>query len=159
MHKMFKIHFGFFFVLFVCTNPSTRHQLGSFGQGLEKLEKFLHKTGTVGYAVGNTHTIADIHLLAHITFMGSGFWDGIPADYANRFTRITSIRQNMASHGSIKAYYESKATKNNYDDLYITARDLPTGGACEQQDQVRPKPNGCLKDLYSKVGRTTKKCL
>jgi len=124
---------------------------GALAQGLANLENFLRKTGTVGYAVGNTHTIADIHLLAHITFMGSGFWDGIPADYANRFTRITSIRQNIASHRSIKAYYDSKATKNNYDDLYIKARDLPTSDcACEQSVQVLPKPNGCLKDLYSK---------
>ena len=78
---------------------------------------------------------------------------------ANSFTRITSIRKKMASHASIKAYYDSKTAKNNYDDLYIKARDLPTGGACEQQGQVRPKPNGCLKDLYSKVSRTTKKYL
>ena len=75
---------------------------------------------------------------------------------ANSFTRITSIRKKMASHASIKAYYDSKTAKNNYDDLYIKARDLPTSDdACEVQ--VSPKPNGCLKDLYSKVGRTTNK--
>ena len=70
------------------TNQNTLCQLGALAQGLENLEKFLHKTGTVGYAVGNTHTIADIHLLAQISFLGSGFFDGIAANFADRFARI-----------------------------------------------------------------------
>ena len=114
----------FFWGFVFCTNPSTRHQLGSFGQGLENLEKFLHKTGTVGYAVGNTHTIADISLLAQITFMGSGFFDGIAGNFADGFTRINSIRQNIANHRRIKEYYDGKSNKNKFDDMYIAAREF-----------------------------------
>ena len=55
--------------------------------------------------------------------MGSGFWDGIPADYANRFTRITSIRRNMANHQSIKAYYDSMELSGFQD--RVLAQDVP----------------------------------
>ena len=74
-------------------NPNTRHQSGALAQGLEKLEKFLNKFGMEGYAVGTKITIADIHVLALLTFMGSGFWDGIPADFSNSFARITIVRR------------------------------------------------------------------
>ena len=83
--------------------------------------------------MGNKHTIADIQILAHITFMGSGFWDGIPVDFSHRFARITSIRQKTASHERIKAYYDNKGEKNKYDDLYIAARDLPTSNECPKE--------------------------
>ena len=106
------------------TNQNTLCQLGALAQGLENLEKFLHKTGTVGYAVGNTHTIADISLLAQITFMGSGFFDGIAGNFADGFTRINSIRQKIANHRSIKAYYDKKSNKNKFDDMYIAAREF-----------------------------------
>ena len=74
-------------------NPNTRRQSGALAQGLEKLERFLKQIGTEGYAVGNKHTIADTHVLTHLTFMGSGFWDGIPADFSNSFARITIVRR------------------------------------------------------------------
>ena len=61
------------------------HQSGKLGQGLENLEKFLLKTGTEGFAVGDKITIADVHLYASLTFLGSGFFDGIPADYTKRY--------------------------------------------------------------------------
>ena len=115
------------------TNSSTRLHLGALAQGLERLEGFLQKTGSGGYAVGNQHTIADIHIFAHITFMGSGFWDGVPTDFSDRFARITSIRQKIASHELIKKYYDSKGEKNKYDDLYIAARNLPTSGECPKE--------------------------
>ena len=82
------------------------------------------KSGTVGYAVGNTHTFADIHVLVQITFMGGGYWDGIPSNYADGFARIKSICQKIASHESIKAYYDSKSEKSKYDDMYIAAREF-----------------------------------
>ena len=137
----------------ISTNLNTRRLLGALAQGLERLEKFLHTTGTVGYAVGNTHTIACIHLLAHITFIGSGFWDGISID-SDKFPRITSIRKNIASHESIKAYYDRKGEKNKYDELYIAARDLPTsGGECKQEvrkDKVGGTTKWCLSDITVK---------
>jgi len=97
---------------------------GKLGQGLANLEKFLLKTGTEGFAVGDKATIADVVLFGGLTFLGSGFFDGIPADYTNKFPRITSIRKKMANHKAIAAYYDSKKTKNKFDDLYIAARDL-----------------------------------
>ena len=60
---------------------------------VRSLERFLKQIGTEGYAVGNKHTIADTHVLTHLTFMGSGFWDGIPADFSNSFARITLVRR------------------------------------------------------------------
>merc|ERR1712025_772612 len=97
---------------------------GAFGQGLQKLENFLHKTGTPGYAVGTSHTIADVHLLAHITFMGSGFFDGITANFADGLTRINSIRKKISMHESIKAYYDNKQGKSRFGDMYIAAREF-----------------------------------
>ena len=38
-----------------------------------------------GFAVGDKITIADVHLYASLTFLGSGFFDGIPADYTKRY--------------------------------------------------------------------------
>ena len=84
----------------------------------------MHKTGTVGYAVGNTHTIACIRLLAQITFMGSGFFDGVAANFADGLTRINSIRRNMARHASIQVYYDSKSDKSRFDQMYIAAREF-----------------------------------
>ena len=101
------------------TNQNTLCQLGALAQGLAKLQNFLLKTGTAGYAVGNTLTIADLRLLAQISFLGSGFFDGIAANFADRFTRIKSIRQNIAArHQSIKTYYEDE--KNRFDQMYQT---------------------------------------
>ena len=74
--------------------------------------------------MGKTHTIACIRLLAQITFLGSGFWEGIPTNFADGFPRINSIRKNIASHESIKAYYDKKAEKSRYDDMYIQAREF-----------------------------------
>ena len=103
---------------------STRPKTGTLNQGLQKLENFLLKSGTVGYSVGNQHTFADIHVLALITFNGGGYYDGIPANYADGFARINSIRQKIAAHEIIKKYYDSKSEKSKYDNLYIKAREF-----------------------------------
>ena len=58
--------------------------LGKLAKGLVNLEKFLLKTGTEGFAVGDKPTIADVNIFAGVTFMGSGFFDGIPADIADK---------------------------------------------------------------------------
>lgn len=96
---------------------------GKLAQGLENLEKFLLKTGTEGFAVGDKITIADVHLYASLTFLGSGFFDGIPADYTKRFPRITSIIKQTANHKVVAAYYDSKQKKSKHDEMYIAARE------------------------------------
>ena len=106
------------------TNPNAHPKLGALSQDLQNLEIFLRTVGSVGYAVGHMHTLADVHILAHITFFGSGFWIGIPANYADGYTRIKSICQTMANHESIKEYYDKKAVKSRFDQIYIAQREF-----------------------------------
>jgi len=97
---------------------------GKLAQSIEKLEKFVLNTGTEGFAVGNQLSLADVYLFHVISWIGSGFYDGIPADFADKFARIKSIRKNVGSNKTVAAYYDGKTTKNKFDTLYIAARDL-----------------------------------
>ena len=106
------------------TNPNAHLLSGALSQGLQNLENFLHTVGRVGYAVGRMHTLADVHILAHITFLGSGFYDGIPTNFADKYTRIKSICQRMAEHQSIKDYYDKKEVKSRFDQMYIAQREF-----------------------------------
>lgn len=97
---------------------------GKLAQAVDKLEAFVQKHGSEGFAVGKQLTLADMHIYSVITFFGAGFWDGIPIDFTNKHARLTSIRKNTASHKAIAAYYDGKKEKSNYDKQYIAARDL-----------------------------------
>ena len=98
-------------------------QSGKLAQAVEKLEKFVTATGTEGFAVGNKLSQADVYLFHVISFLGSGFYDGIPSDFADKFARIKSIRKNVGSNKAVVAYYDGKKA-SKFDKLYIAARDL-----------------------------------
>merc|ERR1712048_860671 len=55
---------------------------GKLARAVEKLERFVTKTGTEGFAVGNQLTVADVHILHVFSWLGCGFYDGISSDFA-----------------------------------------------------------------------------
>jgi len=97
---------------------------GKLAQALEKIEKFIQNTGTEGFAVGKQVSLADVYLFHVVSWIGSGFYDGVPSTFADKFVRIKSIRKNLGSNKALMAYYDGKPAANKFDKQYIAARDL-----------------------------------
>eukprot|EP00934_Nitzschia_sp_Nitz4_P003246 Nitzschia sp. Nitz4//scaffold261_size27179//14334//15011//NITZ4_008211-RA/size27179-processed-gene-0.4-mRNA-1//1//CDS//3329544723//3236//frame0 len=73
----------------------------------ERVEKFVTKHGTEGYAVGSSFTVADAFIFAYVGFVVSGFFDGVPTDALDKdFPRILSIRKNVRKVPAVDKYYQ-----------------------------------------------------
>lgn len=97
---------------------------GKLAQSIARLEAFVTKHGSDGFAVGKRLTVADVHIFHVISWLSSGFYDGIPADFADKHARLRSIRKAVGSHKVVAAYYDGKKEASKMETQYVSARDL-----------------------------------
>ena len=65
------------------------------------------------FAVGNSLTIADLYLYAHVQWYKSGFYDGIPTDLADGFPAIGKIVSNVANNEKVIEWNTSRHQPKN----------------------------------------------
>lgn len=75
---------------------------------LSKLDSYIAANGAGGHAVGDALTIADIKIFTALTFIVSGFFDGVPATALDGFSNIQAVRKTTALVPQIKSYYDTK---------------------------------------------------
>jgi glutathione S-transferase len=64
------------------------------------------------FVVGNTFTLADIWFFFWLNFVRSGFWDGVPLDFLDKYPKLKAIVSNVANMPEVKEYYVKKAAEN-----------------------------------------------
>ena len=74
---------------------------------LERIEAFVGRHGSDGYAVGNSLTIADVFMFASTGSLVSGLYDGVPLDAIDfDFPNITAVRKTVRSHPGVVEWYQ-----------------------------------------------------
>jgi len=80
---------------------------------LQKIDAFIAKHGSNGYAVGAELTIADLFVFAVLTTVISGFYDGIPPTALDPFPSIQAVRKTVGSHERVISYYANRGELKN----------------------------------------------
>lgn len=62
------------------------------------------------YLLGDSPTIADLWAFFCLSFLRSGFWDGLPTNYLDRHTKLADVVNKVAAIPQLKAYYGKMAT-------------------------------------------------
>jgi len=60
------------------------------------------------FVAGNTLTIADIWFFFFLNLLRSGFFDGLPKDFLDKYPKMKAIVANVGSIPEVKAYYAKK---------------------------------------------------
>ena len=84
---------------------------GSAAALLASIDAHIAAHGTGGFAVGNSLTIADVHLFTTTGMLTSGLLDGVPVTILDRFDHILACRRHVANHPAVKNWYNVEAFK------------------------------------------------
>ena len=79
---------------------------GNIYQIFAKVEAYIANHGDgAGHAVGSALTLADVHLFAAASNIGSGFFDGVPCTCTDPFPNIQRVRKLVASLPNVQSWY------------------------------------------------------
>lgn len=77
---------------------------GECAELLGKIERFCGEK----FVVGDTLTIADIWFFFFLNLLRSGFFDGLPANFLDKYPKMKAIVANVGSIPEVRAYYAKK---------------------------------------------------
>lgn len=75
---------------------------------LQKLNAYVGQTGSNGFAVGDSLTVADLSIFSYMCHMTCQFFDGVPKDCVNGFENLMAIRFNVANVPTVAAFYAAE---------------------------------------------------
>eukprot|EP00441_Pelagodinium_beii_P034034 CAMPEP_0197642626 /NCGR_PEP_ID=MMETSP1338-20131121/16229_1 /TAXON_ID=43686 ORGANISM="Pelagodinium beii, Strain RCC1491" /NCGR_SAMPLE_ID=MMETSP1338 /ASSEMBLY_ACC=CAM_ASM_000754 /LENGTH=413 /DNA_ID=CAMNT_0043215769 /DNA_START=86 /DNA_END=1327 /DNA_ORIENTATION=+ len=83
-----------------------------FAPGGACAELFVKLEANVGaYAAGDYMTLADVWAFWMMSFLRSGFWDGLPASCLDRYPKLNAICSRVKSHPAVCSYYSKQDGK------------------------------------------------
>eukprot|EP00286_Rhodomonas_abbreviata_P019791 CAMPEP_0181309482 /NCGR_PEP_ID=MMETSP1101-20121128/12036_1 /TAXON_ID=46948 /ORGANISM="Rhodomonas abbreviata, Strain Caron Lab Isolate" /LENGTH=223 /DNA_ID=CAMNT_0023415967 /DNA_START=19 /DNA_END=690 /DNA_ORIENTATION=- len=89
---------------------------------LTKLDAYIAKNGSGGYAVGDKLTCADLMIFTTSCGIISGMFDGVPETTFDPFKNVQALRKAVANHPKVVEYHDSQ--KETINASFIKARDL-----------------------------------
>jgi len=95
--------------------------IGKVFDSITKLNDFIKKHGTNRHVVGDLLTVADFLLAVLVSFIVSGWFDGVPTTAFTPFSEICAVRKTVGALETTKKYYAglSEADKVKYSKLLL----------------------------------------
>lgn len=81
---------------------------GSVYTLLERVDAFIEKNGKNGFTVGDSLTVADVHVSVYASICTSGFYDGAEPATLEPFKNIQKVRHTVASHEAVQQHYAKR---------------------------------------------------
>jgi len=75
----------------------------------QKMEAYFAKQGQTDWAAGKSLSIADLHLFVLMSWLTSGILDNVPTTCLDSYPVLNKIKNNVAAHEKVKAYYAARA--------------------------------------------------
>lgn len=82
---------------------------------LKTLDAYIAKSGSVGYAVGDKLTVADIFIASTLCTIDNGILDGVPDNVFDPYENIKALMKNVVNHPKISGYLDEMKDKMHYD--------------------------------------------
>jgi prostaglandin-H2 D-isomerase / glutathione transferase len=82
---------------------------GAFSATLAKIDAYIAAHGSGGHAVGSTLTIADLIISTTLSFIFSGFFDGVTTAALEPHANIHAVRKATMAEPRIAAWYADRA--------------------------------------------------
>eukprot|EP00911_Craspedida_sp_UC1_P002625 UC1_evm7s1936 len=80
---------------------------GNVAQLLQRLDSYIaaHGSNLTGHSVGNSLTTADLAIVASLTPLTLGFFDGVPKDVLEKYSNIMAVRRAVAKEWAVRGWY------------------------------------------------------
>lgn len=94
---------------------------GSVFNLLTNIEAYISKHGQDGFCIGDSPTIADFQLAVVISFVSSGFFDGVDSSAFKPFPVMCKVRKTVGRLPAVTKFYEGMAPedKEKYSSLLM----------------------------------------
>jgi glutathione S-transferase len=82
---------------------------GNVFEVMTKIEAFISKHGEDGFCIGDSPTVADFQVAVGLSFIGSGFYDGVDGSAFKPFPTMCAVRTTVGNLPSVVEFYSGLA--------------------------------------------------